>query len=509
MPDNMNIAHWPHRAGLVRPDSPAVAHGGKVVFTYRQLSARIAHLAGALRHDLGLKTGDRVALVMKNVPEYIEILFAIWHAGLVAVPVNAKLHPGEYQYLLSDSGARLCFTTSNTHESIIRAAENLSVEVVACNSTRYERMLAFEPVNIARVETDDLAWLFYTSGTTGRPKGAMLTHRNLTVMTLNYFVDFDRVRPGDSILHPAPLSHGSGLWMLPHVCAGAINVIPESGGFDPAEIFALVKTWPRVSFFAAPVMVRRLVLHDDDSKLENLKLITYGGAPMYVADCIAALDRFGARLAQLYGQGEAPMTITHLPCEIIADQGNPGWRRYLASAGYACSCVEVAIFDENDNRLPPGKIGQIVCRGDVVMAGYWNNETATAETLAGGWLHTGDIGFLDKDGFLTLTGRSKDVIISGGTNIYPREVEEVLLTAPGVAEVSVIGTPDEEWGEIVTACVVMDSNCRCDEAGLDAHCLAHLARFKRPRKYRFMDALPKNNYGKVLKTVLRKTDNAN
>jgi long-chain acyl-CoA synthetase len=328
------------------------------------------------------------------------------------------------------------------------------------------------------------------------PKGAMLTHRNMLVQTHAYFADIDKLGPGDSILHPAPLSHGSGCYALPHFAAGAVNVIPESGSFDPEEIFALLEHWPNGSFFAAPTMIVRLLASPAARSPRNLKTIIYGGAPMYVADSLKAIDLFGPRLYQLFGQGEAPMTITGLP------QSEHEKRAHLETAGVARMGVEVAVFDDKDEKLPPGEIGEIVTRSDCVMAGYWKNPEATAKALRGGWLHTGDLGSLDAEGFLTIKDRSKDMIISGGANIYPREIEEVLLKHPAVAECSVVGRPHPEWGEEVVAFVVRKGDLAPQE--LDSLCIDNIARFKRPREYRFVDSLPKNNYGKVLKTELRK-----
>jgi long-chain acyl-CoA synthetase len=227
---------------------------------------------------------------------------------------------------------------------------------------------------------------------------------------------------------------------------------------------------------------------------------------MYLQDCQAAISRFGPKLGQLYGQGESPMTITALSVRAHADFDHPRYLQRLASAGIAQSLVDVGVVDEDDRLLPNGKLGEVVVRGDAVMLGYWSNPQATTETLRNGWLHTGDIGQFDQDGFLTLKDRSKDMIISGGTNIYPREIEEVLLRHSGVAEISVIGTPDREWGEIVVAYVVSVSPNATSSQTLDEFCLANLARFKRPKHYRFISSLPKNNYGKVLKTELRRIE---
>jgi long-chain acyl-CoA synthetase len=292
--------------------------------------------------------------------------------------------------------------------------------------------------------------------------------------------------------------------MIPHVALGNCQVIPESGGFDAGEVLDLLRSW-HVSMFAAPTMVNRLVQHPaaDDARIDNLRVIVWGGAPMYVADLEAAIARFGYRFAQLYGQGESPMTITGMTRALVEDAHRRGDHARLASAGMPQTVVEVRIADAGDRELAAGDVGEIQVRGDSVMRGYWRNEAATAETLRGGWLHTGDLGSFDDAGYLTLRDRSKDVIISGGSNIYPREVEEVLLRDDAVAEVSVIGVPDAQWGEAVVAFVVARPGCAVDEAALDRMCLENIARFKRPKVYRVVAQLPKSAYGKILKTELR------
>jgi long-chain acyl-CoA synthetase len=331
----------------------------------------------------------------------------------------------------------------------------------------------------------------------------MLTHRNLSISSHAYAAEVDPTAPGDPILHAAPMSHGSGIYIMPHVMRLDVNVIAESGGFEPEEIFRLVKAWPQVSMFAAPTMIKRMIDCRADCQSSNIRTIIWGGAPMYVEDALRALDRFGPRFAQIYGQGECPMTITTLSKQEIADRDHPRWRERLASTGRPYASVDVIVADSGDRPLPAGEAGEILCRGDVVMAGYWCNHEASADALKGGWLHTGDVGAFDTEGYLTLKDRSKDLIISGGSNIYPREVEEVLLRHNKVREVSVIGRPDSEWGEIVVAYIVGEASA----PELDALCLSSIARFKRPKDYVFLDALPKNNYGKVLKTELRALDN--
>ena len=497
----MNLALWLERAGKEDARRPALGFGARVLRDYSEVAGRVGRLAGALQR-MGLKPGDRVAIVSKNSPDYIEALYAIWHAGLAAVPANAKLHGVELGYVLKHSGARVCFASDGLDATIAPHAPKSLERLIAIGGVEYRHMFANDPVAVMPRAPDDLAWLFYTSGTTGRPKGAMLTHRVLAAASHAYLNEVDPAMPGDPILHAAPMSHGSGLYIMAHVMRRGVNVVPESSGFEPAEIFQSFGAWPRSSMFAAPTMVKRLVESPTDCSADNIRTIVWGGAPMYVEDALRALDRFGPRLAQIYGQGESPMTITVLPKEDIANREHPRWRERLASAGRPYACVDVQVADADDQPLPIGETGEILCRGDVVMAGYWQNPEASAAALKGGYLHTGDVGAFDADGYLTIKDRSKDMIISGGSNIYPREVEEVLLTHAKVREVSVIGRPDREWGEVVVAYVVGDAR----PAELDALCLNAIARFKRPKDYVFVAELPKNNYGKILKTELRAMD---
>ncbi len=497
----MNIALWLERAGKSHAGAPAVAAGRRVVRSYAEFAGRVARLAGALR-DFGLTPGDRVVIAAKNSPDYLEVFYAVWHAGLAAVPANAKLHGAELGYILEHSGARVCFASAGLDADIAPHAPKSLERLIVIGSPAYAALFRADAVAAAPRDGGDLAWLFYTSGTTGKPKGAMLTHRVLAAASHAYMSEVDPVSPGDAILHAAPMSHGSGLYIMSHVARLGVNVVPESGGFEPEEVLDLFGAWPRTSMFAAPTMVKRLVECPADCDSKNIRTIVYGGAPMYVEDALRAIERFGPRFAQIYGQGESPMTITTLSKEDIADRDHPRWRDRLASAGRPYACVEVKVADQDDNALPVGETGEILCRGDVVMPGYWQNPQANAATMKGGWLHTGDVGAFDGEGYLTLKDRSKDLIISGGSNIYPREVEEILLKHGKVREVSVIGRPDPEWGEVVVAYVVGEASA----GELDALCLSSIARFKRPKDYVFVDALPKNNYGKILKTDLRARD---
>jgi long-chain acyl-CoA synthetase len=504
----MSIVGILDRAAQIAPNAIAVAHGPRELHTYAALKARAEAIAGFLKNQLKLPVGERVALLMKNVPEYVEVMFGIWKAGLVTVPMNAKLHPQEIAYILQHSGTAAAFVAADLAGALNEAARSAPTLkcIIDVASREYGDALKCEAVEGRWAALpEDLCWLFYTSGTTGRPKGAMITHRNILAMSASYFIDIDTIAPGDSILHAAPMSHGSGLYIFPHVLGLATQIIPESGGFDPLEILELTKVHQRLSLFAAPTMVHRLVNHPaiGDFDLSGLKTVIYGGAPMLVEDVKRALDVLGQRLAQLYGQGEAPMCITGLAKRFYADRSNPRWEALIGSAGFPQAVVDCAVMDADDRPLQPGEMGEICARGESVFAGYWQNEEASAAALRNGWLHTGDVGVMDKDGFLTLLDRSKDLIISGGSNIYPREVEEVLLKHKAVYEVSVVGRPHSEWGEEVFAFVVAKPGSTPTAAELDALCLNHIARFKRPKAYRFITELPKSSYGKVLKRDLR------
>ncbi|MCT7657500.1 acyl-CoA synthetase [Mycobacterium deserti] len=463
-------------------DRGAVFVGERQLHTWSQLRDRALRIAATLGAP-----GTRIAIASENRPEIVELMFAAWAAECVVVPINYKLHPREMEQIIDDAGASQVFASPKIAEGLAHG------EII--DGPHYCARLAADPVDPPRdIDPTRLAWLFYTSGTTGRSKGAMLTHRNLMAMTVSHLADFDAPDQDCSLLHGAPMSHGSGLYIPPYVLRGARQVIPRSAAFEPDEFLDLCDHHPGCSAFLAPTMVQRLV-QTGRSCPRNLRTVVYGGGPMYVESLKKAMAAFGPIFVQLYGQGEAPMTITGLRRADHVDADDA----VLGSVGYARSGVDVAVLGDDGTPAAMGEIGEIVCRGDVVMAGYWNNPEATSKTLQDGWLRTGDMGSFDARGFLTLRDRSKDVVISGGSNIYPREVEEVLLEHPGVDEAGVVGAPDDEWGEVVVAFVV--GTATADE--LDAHLLDRIARFKRPKRYEFIDELPKNSYGKVLKRALR------
>lgn len=502
----MNIAGLLENAARSFPDRPALCFGANVHADYLNFRRTAAALGGGMRDVLKLRPGDRVALAMANRPEFAEALWGAWYGGFCAVPMNAKLHPQEFAYILGNSGAKICFIGSELETAFQQVArERPEISYVVVGDARWRALTQRDSASLIACAPDDPAWLFYTSGTTGRPKGAALTHRNLMAMTLGFFADMDWIAPTDSTIHAAPMSHGSGLYSLAHVAKAAANVVPESQGFEADEIVHLLKRYRGVTMFAAPTMIVRMINSPtvQDADFSNLKSIYYGGGPAYVADIERALTVFGPRLLQIYAQGECPMTVSYLSKEQHRERDHPRYRERLGSTGIARTGVEIRIVDEDDNPLPNDEAGEVCVRSEVVMAGYWQNPEANAQTLRGGWLHTGDVGSIDDDGFLTLKDRTKDMIISGGTNIYPREIEEVLLRHPSVLEAAVVGKPHAEWGEEVVAFVVPRPGQKAAEPELDQLCLDNIARFKRPRRYLMVESLPKNNYGKVLKRELR------
>jgi fatty-acyl-CoA synthase len=470
-------------------DRGALYHGERRLCTWLQLRERALRIATTIRARV--TPGARIAIASENRPEIVELMFAIWAAECVLVPINHKLHPREMVQILDDAAVSQVFAS---HKIAAGLANVTAVPIETLDTEGYSHWSAAPPAVPPSTDSSTLAWLFYTSGTTGRSKGAMLTHRSLTAMTVAHLADIDNPDENCSLIHGAPMSHGSGLYVLPYVLRGARQVVPASGAFDPNEFLDLCEHHPGCSAFLAPTMVQRLVA-TSRSRSGNLRTIVYGGGPMYVESLKKAMAAFGPVFAQIYGQGESPMTITGLrrADHEAADDA------ILGSVGCARSGMEVAVLRSDGTPAAVGEVGEIVCRGDALMSGYWNNPAATLETLKNGWLYTGDMGCFDARGYLTLRDRSKDVVISGGSNIYPREVEEVLLEHPGVSEACVVGAPDAEWGEVVVAFIVGSA----DANELDAHMLQRIARFKRPKRYLFVDDLPKNSYGKVLKSELR------
>ena len=508
----MHAGHYLTRAAERWPDRPAWLEGDLVV-TFREAEARVNRLAHALS-ALGARRGDRVAMLVPNCHQGLETMLAPMKAGMAVVPMNVRLHPSEHAYMVENAGASVLVYGEELRDHVASVRDRLTtvkrfvcVGAPASGDVAYDEAMEGQPDTPPDIpiELHDPAWLFYTSGTTGHPKGAMLTHRSLVAMVQAFLLDIDPARPGDVLLHAAAITHGSGASMFHQLARGGANAFPATRSFDPPKIFAAIERYRVTTMFLVPTMVNVLTASPDRTRfdLSSLHTIFYGGAPMYVEQLQAALRAFGPIFVQLFGQGEAPMACTSLGKDEHVTGDDPVKLRRLASAGRETTAVRVCVVDDDDRPVPRGAMGEIVARGDLVMQGYWANPEATAATLRHGWLHTGDIGYLDEDGYLYITDRKKDMIISGGSNVYPREVEEVICRHPAVFEVAVIGVPDDRWGETVKALVVPRPGAHVTEAEIVEHCRRGLASYKKPQSVELVEGLPKNAYGKILKRELR------
>jgi acyl-CoA synthetase (AMP-forming)/AMP-acid ligase II len=509
----MNVGSLLTMAARSAPRHPAIIYGD-LRRSYEETNARADRVASALK-TVGIAKGDCVAILQHNGPELLETMFAVFKAGAVAVPINARLHPKEYAYIIADSAAKAVIFTEEFaagFASVRNEAPQAKVYVCVGASPEWARpfedFLGQGAASDADVECagDDLAWLFYTSGTTGKPKGAMVTHRNLQFMTEHYPREVYALNEDDIVMHAGPMTHGSGLWMLPITAGAATQLIPTSRSFDPELIFKLIEKEQVTKIaFIAPTMITMLLNSPavDRYDTSSLRFIGYGGSPMYVEDLKRAVRRFGPVFCQIYGQGESPMTISMLTPADHRLSDDPIHEKRLASAGRVRDDITVAVLGDDGRELGPDQIGEIAIRGEVVMKGYWNKPEATVEAFRHGWYHTGDLGTRDADGYIYLLDRKKELIISGGANIYPREVEEVLLLHPGVLEVAVIGIPDRLWGESVMAVVRSRDGANPTEDELVNLCRDHLASYKKPRFFRFVQDLPKSGYGKILKRELK------
>ncbi|MES2492445.1 MAG: AMP-binding protein [Pseudomonadota bacterium] len=506
----MNTFAFLQKSALQRPDGAALVQGEEMV-TYRQFHDRALAIGGNLL-ALGCRPGDRVAFCLANSPRIMELVFGCFAAGLVVVPVNARLHVREMAYIVGDSGARVLVHGPEYHDGIVQNAALFGDVRLFCTAPAGDAGLfdtLLDPANAlpggVEAAPEDLCWLFYTSGTTGKPKGAMWNHRMVRCVIMNYLADLHNIQPGEVVLHCAPMSHGSGIVALPTVARGGVNAITETASFEIDSLLATVERL-RVSHiaFMAPTQIVKLLedYQPGQHDLSTLKAICYGGAPIYVEHLKQAIATFGPIFIQLYGQGEAPITITGMSGRLhqeLLDAGDPR----IGSAGQVRTDVEARCVDQHDRPLPPGEAGEVVARGDVVMPGYWHNPEATAEALRGGWLHTGDIGYFDERGFLFLLDRAKDMVISGGNNIYPREVEEVIILHPAVAACVVFGIPDDYWGEAVHAVVVAKPGAAVSARAIIDFCGEHMAGYKKPKAVDFVAELPISGYGKVLRREIR------
>lgn len=470
-------------------DKPAVKDSRGTV-SYDFLRENACRLANALLAE-GLKKGDRVAVLMSNRREHMEFDIALAMTGLVKVPVNYRLHPKELDYIVENSQASMLFGETDLIDLVTLPIKKVDVD------QEYEFFIKEHNDSFPDVEVDedDLFALMYTSGTTGNPKGGMLTHRNMisSALSLNMVCE---ITHQDTIGHVAPLTHGSNFLSQCALFFGIKQVIFEK--FDPKDFIDELEKEKVSIIFLVPTLVN-LMIHEDNfdaEKLRYIKSINMAGSPIAVDKLKKALNLVGPKFAETYGLVEAPMTITMMPKHELA--------HYPDSCGAIGPFVEVKIVGEGGEEVKNGEIGEVTCRGSLVMKGYWNNEKATKESIKDGWFYTGDLGWKDDSGYLRLVDRAKDMIITGGLNVYPREVEEVLNQHPAVKETCVFGIADDKWGESICAHVVLsDADNVIKEEDLISLCKENLASYKKPRFIHFVEELPKNSYGKIMRKTLR------
>lgn len=508
----LNLAQFLTRNAARWPDRPAIIWGEKT-WSWKELDDRVSALASALVAEYGLTKGDRLLVQAQNSNQMVEIMLAAFRLGAVWVPCNFRQAPAETAYAAEKAGANifLCDAAFAAQADAVNAA---CPDLSGCISigdgsfgAGYEELIKRhlgERVENAPVDYIDPCWLFFTSGSTGRPKAVVLSHGQIGFVCVNYMAD---LIPGtterDASLVIAPLSHGAGLQLIAQLCAGSSHVLMPAGGFSPAVAFELIEQHGVSNLFTVPTIVKRLVEDPSVDRYDHssLRHVIYAGAPMYREDQKTALNKLGPVLVQYYGLGEVTGNITVLRPQDHAQQDGPTAR--VGTCGTERTGIEVSIQDDDGNILPAHQTGEVCVIGAAVCAGYLEDEAANEKSFRNGWFRTGDIGHMDEERFLYLTGRASDMYISGGSNVYPKEVEEVLLTHPDISEVAILGIPDPEWGEIGLAVCVPVQGTMPDAARLSDFLNGLVARYKMPARYLFIEEMPTSAYGKITKKLVR------
>ena len=501
----MNLAHFVDQNARRLGNFPAFVWGGQS-WNWTEFDARVQAMAAALIHEAGIEKGDRVLVQSQNCNQMLESMIACFRIGAVWVPANFRGTPDDLRWMAELSGAKvlLCNAAFPKH------AEIPAPQIQACFAigkadfgpniedliTRYRG----SPVPLASVDRDDPAWFFFTSGTTGRPKASVLTHGQLAFVVNNHLCDLvPGVTHEDASLVVAPLSHGAGIHQLLMIARGAPTILPASGKFDTDEIWTLVEKWRVTNLFTVPTILKMLVEALGGHDHSSLRYVIYAGAPMYRTDQIRAMETLGPVLVQYFGLGEVTGAITYLPPnEHDASEG-----ARIGTCGFPRTGMQVQVQDETGAEVPFGETGEICVVGPAVFAGYWDNPEANAKSFRDGWFCTGDLGNMDRQGYVYITGRQSDMYISGGSNIYPLEIEEKILTHPDVTETAVFGMPDPKWGEVGVVISALEPGATLDGVALEAFLRERLASYKIPRQFYFWEALPKTGYGKLSKLLLR------
>lgn len=501
----MNLAHMLRQAARRHPESIAYVRG-KQEIDWSTLDARVDAFAHVLC-ERGIKKGDRVLVQSRNSQQLVETMFACFRVGAIWVPTNFRQTPNEVAYLAQSSNAKLMVCEKVFSDHAKACAIPSTIFVGAGEYDDYDALVEAQLHRAfpeADVEYDDPCWFFYTSGTTGRPKAAVLTHGQMAFVITNHLCD---LMPGmtecDASLVVAPLTHGAGVHFLTQVARAAKTILPASDRFDAEEAWALVERWAVTNMFTVPTILKMLVEHPScaDYDHSTLRHVIYAGAPMYRADQKRALKALGPVLVQYFGLGEVTGAITVLRPEDHHAEDRPEVK--LATCGRERTGIQVSIQDDAGKELKADQTGEICVCGPAVFAGYHDNPEANAKSFRDGWFRTGDLGHLDQQGDLFITGRASDMYISGGSNVYPREIEEKILQHNAIDEVAVVGMPDPVWGESGVAVCVRRPDALVDEAELIAWLKDQVASYKTPKRVLFWNALPKSAYGKVTKELVR------
>ncbi len=503
----MNLAHWATANARRFPDRPGLIQGDRR-WSWAAIDRAVSALAAGLAAR-GVGKGDRVLVHSKNGAEMLWSMLATFRLGAVWVPTNFRLTPDEVSYLATASGAAafLCQADFPQHAAAVALPLTLSFGAAGFGTGTVGGLIAEHDGAVmpdAVVEHDDPCWFFFTSGTTGRSKAAVLTHGQMAFVVTNHLCDLmPATTEQDASLVVAPLSHGAGIHFLTQLARGAATVLLPSERLDVEEAFRLIARHRVTNLFTVPTIVKLLVEHPaaDAFDHSSLRYVIYAGAPMYREDQKRALAKLGPVLVQYFGLGEVTGNITVLPPALHDPEDGPDAR--IGTCGFARTGMQLSIQDDQGRELPAGETGEICVIGPAVFAGYYDNPEANAKAFRDGWFRTGDLGHLDAQGFLYITGRASDMYISGGSNIYPREIEEKILTHPAIAEAAVVGVPDPLWGEVGIAVCVARPGPAVTEADLLEFLGSRLARYKLPKRVLFWDALPKSGYGKVPKRLVR------